>query len=438
MQRIYLWWALAALSLALLLGSVLVFPRYLVDWTIAVQKAQQPMIADRLKAENDIRTTLLQGIGAIGLLLGALTTWRQLQDTLTQNREQLRLSREGQVTDRFTRAIDQLGSGTLDVRLGGIYALERIAKDSARDYGPIMEVLTAFVRERAPWKSDKPPAAEEFLQPRAGELEATNEVSFPKPLPKPAKDIQAILTVLGRRAKEQEPVSLDLSRTDLQGAYLRWANLERLNLNEANLHWAFLRGVNLKEATLYSVNLKEAEVDGAHLEGAKICGANLKGASLRGAHLEGTDTDLSFAHLEGADLREAHLEKADLRRVSLETRLEGGYSFETHLEGAHLSEAHLEGANLRGAHLEKADLRGAHLEPYLFQDGEYPDETHLEGAHLNDAHLEGADFADAHLEGASLNKAFTKGTIFLLAHLQGADLSETNLTNEQIESAKVQ
>jgi hypothetical protein len=59
------------------------------------------------------------------------------------------LSREGQVTDRYTKAIEQLGSDKLDVRIGGIYALERVARDSAKDHPTVMEVLTAFIREHS-------------------------------------------------------------------------------------------------------------------------------------------------------------------------------------------------------------------------------------------------------------------------------------------------
>jgi hypothetical protein len=44
------------------------------------------------------------------------------------------LSREGQATDRYTKAIEQLGSDKIDVRIGGIYALERVARDSPRDH----------------------------------------------------------------------------------------------------------------------------------------------------------------------------------------------------------------------------------------------------------------------------------------------------------------
>jgi hypothetical protein len=61
------------------------------------------------------------------------------------------LNRHGQIAKRFTRAVDQLGSKELDVRLGGIYGLERLACESRDDHGPIIEILTAYVRERAPW-----------------------------------------------------------------------------------------------------------------------------------------------------------------------------------------------------------------------------------------------------------------------------------------------
>jgi len=59
------------------------------------------------------------------------------------------LSREGQVADRYTKAITQLGDETLNVRIGGIYALERVARDSAKDHPTVMEVLAAFIRARA-------------------------------------------------------------------------------------------------------------------------------------------------------------------------------------------------------------------------------------------------------------------------------------------------
>lgn len=63
-------------------------------------------------------------------------------------------AQDKQITERFTKAVEQLGSDNISIRLGGIYALERIANDSEKDHWTIMEVLTAFVREKAPFAKD--------------------------------------------------------------------------------------------------------------------------------------------------------------------------------------------------------------------------------------------------------------------------------------------
>ena len=93
-------------------------------------------------------TLLAQIVAGLVLLLGVYLTYRRV----TSAENAVEVAQEGQITERFTRAIEQLGDEKLAVRLGGIYALERIARDSERDHWPIMEVLTAFVRENARWK----------------------------------------------------------------------------------------------------------------------------------------------------------------------------------------------------------------------------------------------------------------------------------------------
>jgi hypothetical protein len=69
------------------------------------------------------------------------------------SRRTFELTEQGQVTDQYTKAIEQLSSDKLDVRIGGIYALERVARASVRDHPTVMLVLTAFIREhsREPW-----------------------------------------------------------------------------------------------------------------------------------------------------------------------------------------------------------------------------------------------------------------------------------------------
>jgi pentapeptide repeat protein len=170
-------------------------------------------------ARQGVRTASLALLARTVGVVGAVYTARSFA-----------LNRAGQLTDRFTQAIEQLGHKELDVRLGGIYALERIARDSKEDHPQVMEVPTAYVREHAP-KSDGGTQEAQAAGENADALEGNKSKT-------PATDVQAVLTVLGRRtlAHEQgaEPV-LDLRFTDLRGANFFEAELQRVNLGEADL-----------------------------------------------------------------------------------------------------------------------------------------------------------------------------------------------------------
>jgi len=261
--------------------------------------------------ENEARKTLAYILGGILAIIGIYMAHRRIRALERQvqiGQEQLQVAQEGQITERFTRAIEQLGSDKMEVRLGGIYALERIANDSDKDYWPIIETLTAYVRERAPW--GQPPsevpaeAAEEEAAPPAA---ATSPA--PAAPPKPATDLQAVLTVLGRRKYhygqgETEP--LDFRNTDLRGADLR----------KANLNGANFEGSNLEGAILIDANLQEAKFAEANLRRAIFWRANLQGATLWEAGREGTD----FA---GANMKEAKLKKPPFEVIYLGTLTPG-------------------------------------------------------------------------------------------------------------------
>lgn len=107
---------------------------------------------DRLSAVNDVRTTLPQLVGGLIVLFGAYATWRQLR----VSQDGLRATQEGYVTDRFSRAVDQLGNDKLDVRIGGLHALWRIAEQSARDREAIISILAAYLRTHLTWPPSLP------------------------------------------------------------------------------------------------------------------------------------------------------------------------------------------------------------------------------------------------------------------------------------------
>lgn len=206
------------------------------------------VVNDRLKLQNELRTTLLQALAGVALLIGAYGTWRQVQVT-----------RESQVTDRFIRVVDQLGrpDQAVDAVIGAIYGLERLARDSARDRRSICEILTAHVRARA--GTEGGPKQEETHPRRVLQVRAPT--------------IQAAVSVLGRGdfsdlklLIDQDIRVLDLNEVDLsvgdmsecvmQGAYMWGARLWGCNLLNADLRWTDLDASDLREVVANNANFR--------------------------------------------------------------------------------------------------------------------------------------------------------------------------------------
>lgn len=274
-----------------------------------------PNTKERLQLANDLRKTVVQIIGGIVVIGGLVLTWLELkqardatQASMEAARQNTQVIQEGQITSRYVQAVEQLGHKEQAVRIGGIYALARIAEDSDRDFKTIMEVLTAYIREKA-----------------AGDSLRVDSFSA---------EIRAAIGVFGREAIRDTLASNSI-HLDLKGIVVEGLDLNKSNLKRADLRFAHLRGVKLERA-----NLSVANLSAAHLEGAHLYRANL------------TEALLLRATLSKADLNEAHLEGAHLHRVNLE---------EADLTGAHLAGARLDSAHLRGVKLERANLRGAHL-----------------------------------------------------------------------------
>jgi hypothetical protein len=226
---------------------------------------------DRLTAINSMRTTILQAFGGMIVFFGAYVTWRRL----AISEAQLLAAQDTQVTGRYAKAVEQLGDPSLDVRLGGIYTLERIARNSAVDMA-IIEILGAFVRGRSPWPPQLP-----------GQYTAQAPIEDMPTLAIRAPDVQAAITVLGRMVRPDQP-SLRLSTADLrkarmyglhfQSALLGRSNLCAARLYDANLIGADLGGADLSDSHLMRSDLSEANLRRADLRGAQLDGARLIGA----------------------------------------------------------------------------------------------------------------------------------------------------------------
>lgn len=407
----------------------------------------------------DTAFTGRQSLGAgalVAALLGApFVVWGTVLKQRTVDFQQ-----EGHITDRINKAVEQLGAEksvkrdgkettepNIEVRIGAILSLERIAQDSTRydkgrDHVRVMEILCAYVREnsnaRAPrdfplpkWRRLKQDATDEECKVHIeagkdrfddGPFRTPKAQKWAKDLPKPRADIAQALLVLGRRTTDQRLVEaawpnppereivwpFDVPCPELREVTddnpLTGAEVEKFkdelkvwceSLRDHSGYRLDLRGANLQGADLSAKrpNASDAVFSGALLNEVRMEGANLSWARMEGANF-------SASRMEGGCLRGVRMDGANLAL----SQLEGAEITGAHMVGAVLDWSRLEGADLRQARMAGADLSWSMMEFADFRD------ARMEGAKLVGSRMEGADFRKARIVGADLRWALMEGT----------------------------
>jgi len=281
---------------ALIFLAIWLIPEYLLSGRIQCLNTK-----DQIEVVNESRKTIAQIFGGLIILVGVYLTYKRVT-ALERNVE---IAQQGQITERFSRAIEQLGSERLAIRLGGIYSLERIAKESKKDFIPIMEVFSAYLRKNSPiWKS-KP-------------KEKANEVAI---------DINAIITAIGRRSTEFHPENfkIDLNDVWINGLLLDDMNFSNISFINSDLSRSVLNDVILKnadlvntnmekftsvggdfrESFLFEVNMRDSHLDHSNLQGVLLDTCILKDIDFCQANLN--DVDFGHANISGCDFRDANL-----------------------------------------------------------------------------------------------------------------------------------
>jgi Pentapeptide repeats (8 copies) len=277
---------LAAAAVVLLLGCLTAFPDMLVPQSL--RPTPMTLSANEyVTAQNDVRSTLVNALAGLLLLVTAIFTWQQL---IT--------SREAQVTERYTRAVELLGNPDLAVRVGAVHSLGRLAVDSPKDDRSIYTLLTAYIRNHSPRAMLKPAKADESEIWMAWQQRQMCEKAHPDygSLQKCAADVQAALEVLADHPdvlSDGRPLIPVLVDARLPGALCGHAQLAR-----ADLRGALLDNLDCRTKDRPYTNFERADFRGASLQKAQFGRANLRGARLEKAVLAGAQLGL-------ADLQEA-------------------------------------------------------------------------------------------------------------------------------------
>lgn len=444
------------------------------------------------------------GLGAGALIAAVLGAPFVIWGTVLKQRT-VDFQKEGHITDRITSAVEQLGAektvecrgrglsykigaehhnvyeyddepftypanatdiekgewepakrtkANIEVRIGAILSLERIAQDSTRydkgrDHVRVMEILCAYIRENSnatppvdfpepEWEPLKDNPTEEeraaHLKKRrdrfGGFSGSSKAYKWTQSLPEPRADIAQAFLVLGRRTADQRKVEaawpdppdedtewvFDRPCPELPEEAVRPPEETKLfkekldawkqTLTDYPGYRLDLRGANLQRADLSATR---PDRSGAVFSGARLQGARMEGANLTNARMEGAT--LWFVWMAGTELIGVSMEAADLK-----------YG---HMEGANGVGSRMEGASLSGARIQGADFSSARMER----------------ANLSEARMEGAELGFARMQGANLSEArMDKTTDWTGVSLSGAnvrsvDFRETTISEEQIKTA---
>ena len=233
------------------------------------------LLWEDLRGDEEPLSATVRNLGLVigGVIAILLAVWRS-----RVAERQADTAQRGLLNERYQKGAEMLGNAVLSVRLGGIYALQRLAEEHPEQYHvQIMRLLCAFARNPTPSGEDE------------GRQDVQEE-SF-RTLPSPREDVQAVMEAI--RARHEKHVSLerkgalrlDMRGADLSHVVLSGGDLRSADFMDTNLSHASLDSANLSHAILFNTNLSSARLKEANLSGAVLIGASLKDTDLSGAKL---------------------------------------------------------------------------------------------------------------------------------------------------------
>ena len=230
---------------------------------------------EELHGREDSISTTVRNLGLVigGVIAVLLAIWRSLVATQQADtaQHQAGIAQQGLLNERYQKAAEMLGSDLLSVRLGGIYALQRLVEEHPEQYYvSCMRLLCAFVRY---------PPADEHLTPLS-DREMTRWGGGIRL----RGDVQAVMDLM--RSRDDRLIALERKvsfSVDFRGADLRGSNLRGLNFTGVVLYDTDLSG-----AYAVGANMTNAALSGARLYKTRLASANLSGASFWGADVSRT------------------------------------------------------------------------------------------------------------------------------------------------------
>ena len=306
---------------------------------------------------------------------------------------QVSIAQRGLRNERYQKAVEMLGDGILTVRLGGVYALQSLAKEDPVQYHiQVMRIFCSFLRWPAQVSNTDEVNKENADHTSNSRILGEDIVRA---------DVEQVFRAIGTRIKKE--VELEVKSDSLLAIYD--ANLRRLDIRDKTGFPVDAGSIKSIESASKSGS-RQANLSHVHFQRVEFSDADLERVNMSNAVF--WDTKFNSAHCADVDLSN--------------TTWWGGT-----LQGAKLYSANLSNAEMNETDLSDADFSNANLSGMTFRD------VNLSGALLRDADLSGTSFSMALWN----NALFTRAGLDLIAgEIEEYQVGVTNITQAQIDGAR--
>ncbi len=434
----------------------------------------------------DLRWSLLT-LAAMMTGLGAVISFPFTLLRTQFSRRQTEATEQGLITDRINSAVEMLGTErvvklpgknaagdditiersdpNMEVRIGAIHALARLARENLGFHVQIMEILCAYIRQNAPASSaeplhmpqmpandaDNPRQAWADWRDRTPDEDGARTGGLRQALDDLGSravaraDIQTALEVIGHRTGAQRmreagwpdpgkdtgfpfdepfPTAPDYPDAYSAAAHQEWQGALQdfqKKVRQQKKEFAAYQGyrLDLRHSNLQAHDLSNLNLNGARFQGAKLQGADLWRGKMQGA-------DLGRAQMQGADLSQAKMQGADLG----EAKMQGAYLGGAKMQGADLGEAKMQGAYLRQAKMQGAYLGEAQMQGAYLRQAKMNKSTDLRAANFSDSALKSVDCQTVPISQEQVNSSFGDGSVILPETLTRPNWPEEELPYE--------
>lgn len=289
---------LLIIIIIVLLGSILIvalYPSIQSFITLWFSKFAIWFYPDNPNRNADFLKIILSVLAGVGVFFGIyVSLWRaktteesvKLQaEAIKKQGQQIQLAVKSQIDERFSNAIEHLGSDKEPVLLGGIAELHQTAKESSKDYAEVaFNILCSYIRSNT-----------NIYKKNADDFNATAIQTIINYLFKPSSGNENPYKNLKTDLSHSNLLGVDLNDCDFTGADFSFSLMP--SMENVMLDYANIGSADFSVATLKNVSLKKARVFNARFILSRLTDVSFEECSDGGVIFIDSDlTNVSFAN----------------------------------------------------------------------------------------------------------------------------------------------